>query len=246
MLSAERAFINYSNPYKRYGENIQLKIDHTLRVKALCADLAEKTGANQQDTKLAGICGLLHDIGRFEQWKRYHTYDDAKSTDHGDLGAEILAEDNLIGQFSESDHPLILNAVRYHNKYEVPAGLCERDRYFANLTRDADKIDILFLYASRRLTKSSGGSVLSDPVYHALLDHKGIRKQDVRTKADRVALYLALVFGLNFRRSFEIIRQNDYINKAIDIQLDEAANEAFREQLETARTHLNRYLAEKS
>ena len=246
MLSAEREFINYTDPYKRYGENIRLKVDHTMRVKKLCTDLAEKTGAGPEETELAGICGLLHDIGRFEQWKRYQTYADAKSADHGDLGAEILEKDGFIGRFSEREHPLILNAVRYHNKYELPADLCDRDRFFANLTRDSDKIDILFLYATGRLTKTSGGSALSDPVYHTLLGQKVIRREDVRTKADRVALYLALVFGLNFRRSFEIVRQNGYIDKVIDIQLNEAANEVFREQLETARMLLNKYLAEKS
>ena len=246
MLSAERAFINYTDPYKCLGEPIELKIEHTLRVKSLCIALAEKAGTDPKEKDLACLCGLLHDIGRFEQWKRYRTYDDAKSADHGDLGAEILIKDSLIDRFSESSHSLLLNVVRYHNKYEVPVDLCDRDRFFANLTRDADKIDVLFMYASGNLTKSSGGSALSDSVLQTLLSQKEIRNQDIRTKADRAARYLALVFGLKFRRSFEIVRQSGYIDKVIDIQLGEAANGMFREQLENLRAYLNGYLAEKS
>ena len=36
---------------------------------------------SEQDRKLAYLCAVYHDIGRFEQLKRYHTFLDYKSID---------------------------------------------------------------------------------------------------------------------------------------------------------------------
>ena len=45
------------------------------------------------------------------------------------------------------------------------------------------------------------------PGYRAALDGKAIRKQDMTTKADVIAMYLALVFDLNYRISFELLEK---------------------------------------
>jgi len=36
------------------------------------------------------IIGLLHDYGRFIQWKKYKTFTDIDSIDHADLGVNLL------------------------------------------------------------------------------------------------------------------------------------------------------------
>ena len=61
--------------------------------------------------------------------------------DHGDLGAEFLREHDRIRIFAETDHDTILHAVEYHNKYRLPDTLSDRDRRFADITRDADKLE---------------------------------------------------------------------------------------------------------
>ena len=85
MKEAEEEFLKYATPYEKYGEKIELKIKHTMRVKKISKDLAESLNLSKEDVDLAEYCGLLHDIARFEQWKRYGTYDDLKSIDHGNL-----------------------------------------------------------------------------------------------------------------------------------------------------------------
>ena len=49
--------------------------------------------------ELAELIGLLHDIGRFEQIKRYNTFIDKNSINHGQLGVKILFDDNQIRRF---------------------------------------------------------------------------------------------------------------------------------------------------
>lgn len=56
-------------------------------------------GLDQDEIDLASLIGLLHDIGRFEQLKRYNCFIDSKTIDHALLGVQILFDDNLISKF---------------------------------------------------------------------------------------------------------------------------------------------------
>lgn len=84
------AFIAYAAPYNIQDDRIRLKIEHTYRVAALCERIAKSLGLNGSDIDMAWFLGMFHDIGRFEQVKRYGTFDDSKSTDHAALSADIV------------------------------------------------------------------------------------------------------------------------------------------------------------
>lgn len=87
------------------------------------------------DVEFAYAMGILHDIGRFEQLKRYHTFHDAKSCNHAFLSADLLKE------FGIHDSKLDF-CIRWHSAYQLPE--CEESlRQMAELLRDADKIDII-------------------------------------------------------------------------------------------------------
>ena len=214
--------------------------------KDLCVDIAKSLNMNQDDVELSALCGLLHDIGRFEQWKRYGTYNDSQSVDHGDLGAELLKERDLINAFSMTNHNTILNAVKNHNKYRVPQTLDDRDKLFTDVTRDADKIDILYLFAEGFLTSRLHGAAISESVYQSLMKQENICTRAIKTKADVVAFHLAFVFDLNSTRSFEIVKENDYVDKMIDRSMGETTNAELKTQLENLRKHIDRYVADKT
>ena len=245
MTDPAEQFREYTLPYLTYGEKIRLKIDHTLRVRDLCADIARSLGLSGEETSLASLCGLLHDIGRFEQWRRYGTFDDGKSADHGDLGAEVLAEDDLIGSFTEADRDTVLYAVRYHNKFALPAAPDARTELFAGIVRDADKIDILRLFAEGGMTHKTKGTAFSDPVFRTLLDGKPICSADALTPADGFAKYPAFVFGFNFRRSFEIVSEERYLERMLAGQSEEADDPLLKEQLSVLDAFLKGVLAGK-
>lgn len=246
MTGAEARFLRFTEPYTAYGDKIRIKIDHTLRVRDLCADVAKSIGLGGDDVELASICGLLHDIGRFEQWRIYGTYNDSRSVDHGDLGAEFLREHDRIRIFAETDHDTILHAVEYHNKYRLPDTLSDRDRRFADITRDADKLDILYSFAVGELTCRSRNTAMSEAVFRTVMDGRGIQNRELATKADEIAVRLAFVFDLRFRRSFEILRKSDSIGRMIRLQREEAENEVLKRQLDVLSEHIQRYLEEQA
>jgi len=51
---------------------------------------------NQKDLNLAKTIALLHDVGRFEQYERYRTFDDYKSEDHVHLSLNVLNQEEVL------------------------------------------------------------------------------------------------------------------------------------------------------
>lgn len=163
------AFAEYVRNYDPSDEKIKLKIDHTYRVAGLCQRIAESLGLSEPDVDIAWLLGMLHDIGRFEQIRRFGTFNDAQSVDHAEFGADLLFKEGLIRKFAEGyyeecelarsgneeaeqiiknnehhnkDTGLLEMAIRQHNKYRVKEDLNERQRMFCDILRDADKVDI--------------------------------------------------------------------------------------------------------
>ena len=124
---------------------MQLKLDHSLRVGAECRAVAAELGWSLPDQDLAEAAGLLHDVGRFEQCRRFNTFADARSVDHGELGVEILAQAAFLPEVAPGLADLIRTAVRCHNKHEIPPALAAPARALVQLVRDVDKLDIMTL-----------------------------------------------------------------------------------------------------
>lgn len=94
-----KAFSDYTAAYDASDSKIKLKIDHTYRVAALCERIAKSERMSQEDADLAWLLGMLHDIGRFEQLRKFGTFNDAESVDHAKLGADILFQEGKIRDY---------------------------------------------------------------------------------------------------------------------------------------------------
>lgn len=244
MDKAIAEFKNYTSNYLAYGEMIQLKINHTLRVVEYCERIAKSLNLKEEEIEIAKIIGLLHDIGRFEQWKVYNTFRDLDSIDHADLGVEILEKDNYLRKYIEDDKydEIILNSIKYHNKYEISKELDEKNKLFAKLIRDADKIDILYLRVIGELEVELDDNPLNDSIYNTLINKKSINRKDLKTKTDRLGVSLGFVFDINYKESFKILREVKYFDKIIDIYKEKTNNNKLKEQLEEIRKIINNYI----
>lgn len=244
MKEAIEEFKNYTANYLEYGEKIRLKINHTLRVVDYCEKIAKSLNLNEEEIEIAKIIGLLHDIGRFEQWKVYNTFRDRDSIDHADLGVEILEKDNYLRKYIEDDKydEIILNSIKYHNKYEISKDLDEKNKLFAKLIRDADKIDILYLRVIGKLEIELDNNPLNDSIYDSLINKKSINRKDLKTKTDRLGVSLGFIFDINYKESFKILREVKYFDKLIDLFKEKTNNNKLKEQLEEIRKVINNYI----
>lgn len=95
----KKTFQEYTDRYDSTNPKIKLKIDHTYCVANLCEQIAQSLELSAAEVDLAWLSGMLHDVGRFEQLRRYNTFSDAQSIDHARFAVELLYDEGLIADY---------------------------------------------------------------------------------------------------------------------------------------------------
>lgn len=224
LKKAKQVFEQYTANYDINDDKVVLKINHTYRVMQRCLEIAQSLNLDDENIKLAGLIGLLHDIGRFEQLKRYQSFIDNQTIDHALLGVEILFEQGLIDQFviDEKYYLLIKTAVFNHNKYEIESGLDQQSYLHCQIIRDGDKIDIFktgllesfdaFLGVSKEILEND---IISEDIFETFMQEKTILSINRKTDLDRWISFLALIFGLEFDYSYQYVNKHQYLKRLI-------------------------------
>ena len=194
------AFDKYVNNFDLDDKDIQLKYNHSYRVADLSKKYAKLLHFSDEEVLLAEAIGLLHDIGRFEQIKRYNSYDDGNNMDHADYGVFLLFEKGLIKQFwkNENDYELIKFAIENHNKLAIPIIDDERIMKFAKLIRDVDKLDIIYIYAFLDDVKFNiSDDSISESVLADIKSHRVVERINRNNINNEIALSFAYAFDIN-------------------------------------------------
>lgn len=236
LSKAKEEFIKYTSNYDIENKSIDRKKCHSFRVMEISKQIATDMKLNQEEIDLATLIGLLHDIGRFEQYKKSKAYNDVESFDHGDYGVKILEKDVRNYIETEEYDEIIKKAVKNHNKFEIEKGLDEKEELFVRIIRDADKIDIIYegieIFWENR-EEEINESTISEFVWEQIKHQQLIkREKGVKIKnIDEVISIIAFIYDINFKESFKILKNNNYINlmlerfKIKDIQTKEKMEE---------------------
>lgn len=203
--------------------NILLKEQHTRNVCSnMVAIVAEEGG--QQAAATAEAIALFHDVGRFEQYRRYQTFRDSESVDHALLGVEVLTEHGVLDTLDPAERMTICQAVRLHNVFTVPAQLSPDVVPFVRFIRDADKLDIwrvfIELFDTPPEHRSSAATLglpdtgsYNPELLKTLHDRKMISLARLRSVDDFKLLQLSWIFDLNTRTALRLTRERDYIRR---------------------------------
>ena len=224
MLVAKKAFANYVKNYDIQNDKIKLKVEHIERVSQIAKKLTMKLELNKEDVALAELIGLLHDIGRFEQIKRFNTFNDSKSVNHGEFGVHVLfnKQDGIIRKFVEDNQydNIIKNAIFYHNKdkSDIPDDLTTRELLHIKILRDSDKIDILNIltYAKKETAWEKADlsdDLITEEIYNEFMENGRIDYHKKKTSADHLVGHFAYIFDFNFPESIQFVKQQNYIEK---------------------------------
>jgi putative nucleotidyltransferase with HDIG domain len=215
----KEAFDNFVSDYDMTNEMIDAKYKHTIFVAENSLNIAKSIGLDEEGRFLAYLIGILHDIGRFEQAKKYNSYEDASTVDHADYGYDLLKE-GLIRQFIHENKydDIILKAVKNHNKVKIDDNFTDDEKLYCSIIRDADKLDI-FKRSSEGTYKDdynvTKDMVISPEVISEINKKHTISFDLVNNKLDQVVLRLAMVYDINYNYALKFIKQNDYLNKYI-------------------------------
>lgn len=215
---------SFTAPDPADQRNFAVKERHTHEVRKNIVRLGRDVALGPADLLLAEAIALFHDVGRFPQYRRYKTFDDAVSVNHAALGAQVLLEENALARLEARERDEILHAVTLHNVFALPERLDERSRLFARLIRDADKLDILRVAleyyrqddgaraeaVALGLPDSAGYSAI---VLGRLKQGSMARKAELTTLNDFKLLQLSWLYDINFTASLRIVAERKYIDQ---------------------------------
>ena len=241
--NAKNEFEKYTSKFDLRNPKIERKVGHSFRVAEISNNIARSIKLTEEEIQIATLIGLLHDIGRFEQYTKYQTYRDADSIDHAKLGVEILENNQYLRSFIKetSYDSIIKKAIFNHNKYEIEKGLDDKTLIFCEIIRDSDKLDIFYeadeMYWEDREFVEDG---ISEKVLKDYLQEKAILNQDKITKIDKVLGIISFIYDIYFVKSFDIIKQNDCINKIMNKFV--IKNKTVKEQFDMLRKISNNYI----
>ncbi len=220
-------FNSYVEPFLATDEegikNIRLKIEHTRKVCEVMALLSAGEGLSGNEARIAAAVALLHDVGRFPQYRRWRTFRDSESDNHARLAIEVIRDENVLAGIDPSEQLLIEEAVRFHNLLEPPARVASPTRAYINLIRDADKLDIWRIFAElpaqlpgERATAATLGfadlpGAVSDGCIAMLNSGSVVHLDTVTCVNDFTLLQISWVYDLTSATSRRILRERGYI-----------------------------------
>ncbi len=225
----EQWFFNYVKAF--YSEdafihkNVLLKEHHTQRVVAEAVSLCNALHLSDAQQLTAKAAALLHDIGRFEQFTQFKTFNDRFSLDHAELGIEIIEKNRLLDDAASSERSCIIDAVRYHNKWRYPQDLDAETTLVVKITRDADKIDIYRVVTENATantflkdadTSENSHHAYDENLVNAVLNDENIDSTFVKTRIDLTLLKLSWIYDINYAHSFRLIKERRFIEKLIE------------------------------
>ena len=219
---------NARKVFKEYVENcdindgkIALKYNHILRVADISKRIATDLNLSEEDRDLAELIGIFHDIGRFEQVKRFNTFVDRDSINHGEYGVKVLFEDGLIEKFNvdEKYYRVIRLAVLNHNRRAIESeGMSDNELLHCKIIRDSDKLDIFYVLNTDKFINSYGiesmeDEVFSDEIVREFKEDHYIDYSKRKTFGDKWVAHMTYVYDFNFKSSYRAMKEKEYITK---------------------------------
>ncbi|MDP2338092.1 MAG: HD domain-containing protein [Bacteroidota bacterium] len=219
-------FDKYFKSLNINSSDTQHKVDeirvHSLRVADNSLLLAKIVLPTDEDKRIAEVIALFHDIGKALMIS-IDTEVFVIQRDHALVSGKIIQEMEFYKALSADFQLIILKSIENHNKHKLPKLDNEQQNLFARLLRDADKLDIF--ESSYRFFKEKSGiqpfatvdlvnsNEVSDKIIKSILAGKSGATEDMKTMNDYKLLLLSMAFDLNFKYTFRVISEKQYIQK---------------------------------
>ena len=214
----------FASPDPNIQAALDLKQEHTRRVCEAILDIGRYEGLRGEDFHMAEATALLHDIGRFEQYRKYKTFSDGRSENHALLGVKVIQANRILEDLDPEKAEIIIRAVKCHNRAALPVKENGRGLFFMKLLRDADKVDIWRVVTDyyRNAHRARNQTIelnlpdepeISDSVCRSLMKGNIVQMTDLKTLNDFKLLQIGWIYDVNFRRTFQIVQEKGYLER---------------------------------
>ena len=203
----------------------QVKVEeirtHSMRVVTNSLLLSKNLLQTEEDIYIAEIIALFHDYGKAVMIVQGTESPINIQHNHAALSAKLIQQMEFYPKLTVDVQLIILKSIEGHNKLKLPKLDNEQQTLFARLLRDADKLDIF--ETSYRFFKEKNGSQplmtldlinhveVSDKIIKSVLAGKTAAVEDMKTMNDYRLLLLSMAFDLNFKYTFRILAEKQFI-----------------------------------
>ena len=230
LISIHDFFERYTESYLSNASNkapYALKREHTFRVRDNIRCLGKALGLDAATLRLGEAAGLLHDVGRFPQFRDHGTFRDAVSVNHGLLGCETIKTQGVLDRLSHGERTHILAAVEYHNAYHLPLDMAPDALFLTRLVRDGDKLDILQVMGDKyqkdinskenafiTMDLAQDGAV-SPVLVEKIRQGQMLDNRQVSSLNDLKLLQLSWVFDFNFPSAYLLLEERNLMGQIL-------------------------------
>ena len=214
-----KVFEQYVKKYDMNNVNIKTRYFHSLKVMEICRDIALVTGLfNEEEVIVCELIGLFHEIATFDEMPSYRLTDETDNEDYALKSARMMFDNNILRDITDDTtyDNIIKLAIFAYDKIGLPKGIDDKSAAFCNVLRDAHKIDnfrimLNYPYIDSRITTYPSGMV-----YDNFKKLRVIEKKLTENNSDEILAVLSDAFDLNYRYSYALLKNNNYISKIIE------------------------------
>ena len=228
-----KVFEQYVRKYDMNNVNIKAKYFHSLKVMEIVKELAMGLGIfSDEELAVCELIGLFHEIGNFSKTPNYHMDDDTDNSYEKTI--DVLFNKKLIREISkETKYDEVIKMALYaYDKNGFPGDIDEKTKHICAIIKDAHNLDSFRLFVNYPYVDTRINSFPNNLVYEDFKKFKTISPKMSETSADTVLVVLSNMYSFNYRYSYYLLKQNNYIVKMFDsLTFDNKEIENFYKQL---------------
>lgn len=221
--------------------NIKSRYFHSLKVMEIAKELATGLGIfTEEEIAVVELIALFHEIGNFSKTPNYNIDED--DDDIIEKSLEILFSKGLIRDITKDTtyDEIIKMAIYACDKNGFPRDIDEKTRHICAIIKDAHNLDSFRLFVNYPYVDTRINSYPKSLVYNDFKKFKTISNRVCENNADSVLALLSKMYSFNYKYSYYLLKQNDYVGKVLDtLTFENDDVEKFFKQIATV---LNSYI----
>ncbi|MBR7042499.1 MAG: HD domain-containing protein [Bacilli bacterium] len=214
------------------------KYFHSLKSMDLARNIATDLGVFTEDEiVIIELIALFHDIGNFNE--KDYNYLDNNDEDATMKSIGVLFDDGLIRKITTDTtyDNLIKLAIFCHNKEGLPKNIDDKTICICNIMKDVYRLEELRMVINYPYIDNRINEYPTTTTYDEFKLFNEINNKMSDNNADNILVVLSKLFNLNYKVSYSLVLEKEYIPKIIDsLVFEDKKLEKFFKQIEAVLT----------
>ncbi len=236
-----KIFEQYVRKYDMNNINIKARYFHSLKVMEICKELATGLGIfSEEEVAVCELIGLFHEIGNFSKTPNY--YMDSDDDDTAEKSINVLFKKGLLREISKETKydDMIKLAIYSCERVGFPSDIDEKTKHMCAILKDAHNLDSFRLFVNYPYVDTMIKDYPNNLIYEDFKNYKTISNKMSDSASDTVLMVLSKMYSFNYKYSYYLLKQNDYLSKLFEsLTFESKEIEAFYKQVMAV---LNNYI----